>query len=456
MQHQRDFYRRINSTQTPEVLIEITGLACTPLVNTLLSFKTICRFTIMTFKELQLLPQIEEALQQKGYVQPTPVQQQTIPAILAGKDVLSLAQTGTGKTAAFALPILHLLATTPQVKGPRVLVLAPTRELAIQIHENFTAYGKTLPFRLALLYGGVGQQAQESALKKHPAIIIATPGRLLDLYSQGHLRLDTIDILVLDECDRMLDMGFARDLNKIIDLLPEERQTLLFSATMPNEISAIAEKHMSDPVRIKIITDESNLPKIRQRLYWVNRDKRQALLLDVLEQEPAAQALIFTRTKRGADRLARVLSKSGHPAQAIHGDKTQGQREKALQSFKAGKLKILVATDLASRGIDVKELDLVINYDMPDEAETYVHRIGRTGRAGREGVSVSFRGHDDTDVEKELIKKYGAELEVIRQHSFLPDGVLVAPDPAHAAKTKEFYMQKKKEAKERRTSHSRR
>ena len=393
----------------------------------------------MTFSDLQLLPEIQEALLEKGYVQPTPVQEQTIPAVMQGRDVLSLAQTGTGKTAAFALPILHVLATTPQVKGCRVLVLAPTRELAIQIHDNFSAYGKKLPYKMALLYGGVGQQAQEQALKRHPSIIIATPGRLLDLYSQGHLRLDYIDMLVLDECDRMLDMGFSRDLNKILGLLPEDRQTLLFSATMPQDIASIAEKHMHNPVRVQIVTDESNLPKIRQRMYYVNRDKRQGLLLDVLEQEPAAQALIFTRTKRGADRLSKVLTKEGHPAQAIHGDKSQSQREKALQAFKGGRLKILVATDLASRGIDVKELDLVINYEMPDEAETYVHRIGRTGRAGREGVSVSFRGFDDGDVEKELIRKYGPELEIIRKHAFLPDGVLIAPDPAHAPKNRASY-----------------
>lgn len=393
----------------------------------------------MTFSDLQLLPEIQEALLEKGYVQPTPVQEQTIPAVMQGRDVLSLAQTGTGKTAAFALPILHVLATTPQVKGCRVLVLAPTRELAIQIHDNFSAYGKKLPYKMALLYGGVGQQAQEQALKRHPSIIIATPGRLLDLYSQGHLRLDYIDMLVLDECDRMLDMGFSRDLNKILGLLPEDRQTLLFSATMPQDIASIAEKHMHNPVRVQIVTDESNLPKIRQRMYYVNRDKRQHLLLDVLEQEPAAQALIFTRTKRGADRLSKVLTKEGHPAQAIHGDKSQSQREKALQAFKGGRLKILVATDLASRGIDVKELDLVINYEMPDEAETYVHRIGRTGRAGREGVSVSFRGFDDGDVEKELIRKYGPELEIIRKHAFLPDGVLIAPDPAHAPKNRASY-----------------
>lgn len=393
----------------------------------------------MTFSDLQLLPEIQEALREKGYVQPTPVQEQTIPAVMQGRDVLSLAQTGTGKTAAFALPILHVLATTPQVKGCRVLVLAPTRELAIQIHDNFSAYGKKLPYKMALLYGGVGQQAQEQALKRHPSIIIATPGRLLDLYSQGHLRLDYIDMLVLDECDRMLDMGFSRDLNKILGLLPEDRQTLLFSATMPQDIASIAEKHMHNPVRVQIVTDESNLPKIRQRMYYVNRDKRQHLLLDVLEQEPAAQALIFTRTKRGADRLSKVLTKEGHPAQAIHGDKSQSQREKALQAFRGGRLKILVATDLASRGIDVKELDLVINYEMPDEAETYVHRIGRTGRAGREGVSVSFRGFDDGDVEKELIRKYGPELEIIRKHAFLPDGVLIAPDPAHAPKNRASY-----------------
>lgn len=391
----------------------------------------------MTFDELNLLPEILEALKQKGYQHPTPVQEKTIPAVMQGRDVLSLAQTGTGKTAAFALPILHRLATAAQAKGVRVLVLAPTRELAIQIYDNFSAYGKSLPFRMALLYGGVGQQPQEQALRKHPAIVIATPGRLLDLQSQGHIRLDAVEILVLDECDRMLDMGFARDLNKIIGLLPAKRQTMLFSATMPEDIRSIADKHMHDPVRIQIITDESKKPRIRQRVYWVNRDRRQALLFDVLSKQTADQALLFARTKRGADRLARVLSKEGHPAQSIHGDKSQSQREKALNDFKSGRLKILVATDLASRGIDVKELDLVINYDMPAEAETYVHRIGRTGRAGREGVSISFRGFDDGDVEKDLIKKYGAELEIIRQHEFLPDGVLVPPDPAVIEKHRE-------------------
>lgn len=391
----------------------------------------------MTFESLQLHPSILDALKHKGYDAPTPVQEQTIPSVIHGRDVLSLAQTGTGKTAAFALPILHRLANSASAQGIRVLVLAPTRELAIQIHDNFSAYGKSLPFKLALIYGGVGQQSQEQALRRHPSILIATPGRLLDLYDQGHVRLNGVQTLVLDECDRMLDMGFARDLNKILALLPKERQTLLFSATMPDDIRAMAEKHMSDPVRIQIITDEKNLPKIRQRMYWVNRDKRQALLFDVLEKEPADQALVFTRTKRGADRLARVLSKEGHPAQSIHGDKSQSQREKALKDFKSGRLKILVATDLASRGIDVKELDLVINYDMPADAETYVHRIGRTGRAGREGVSVTFRGFDDADVEKDLIRKYGAELDIYRTHQFLPDGVLVPPDPAAIEKYKE-------------------
>jgi ATP-dependent RNA helicase RhlE len=391
----------------------------------------------MTFEDLRLLPEILEALKQKGYQQPTPVQEKTIPAVLDGRDVLSLAQTGTGKTAAFALPILHRLATTTQAKGIRVLVLAPTRELAIQIYDNFSAYGKALPYRMALLYGGVGQQPQEQALRRHPAIVIATPGRLLDLHSQGHLKLDGVEMLVLDECDRMLDMGFARDLNKIIALLPVKRQTLLFSATMPEDIRSIADKHMHDPVRIQIITDESKKPRIRQTIFWVNRDKRQALLFDVLDKQTADQALLFARTKRGADRLAKVLSKAGHTAQSIHGDKSQSQREKALNDFRNGRLKILVATDLASRGIDVKELDLVINYDMPAEAETYVHRIGRTGRAGREGVSISFRGFDDGDVEKELVKKYGGELEIIRQHPFLTDGVLVPPDPAVIEKHRE-------------------
>ena len=391
----------------------------------------------MKFSELKLLPQILDALHEKGYREPTPVQEQTIPAVMAGRDVLSLAQTGTGKTAAFALPILHILGTSTPPKGIKILVLAPTRELAIQIYDNFSAYGKSLPFRMALIYGGVGQRNQEQELRRHPAIVIATPGRLIDLYNQGHLRLGEVDVLVLDECDRMLDMGFARDLNKILGLLPKKRQTLLFSATMPTDIRTMAEKHMSDPVRVQIVADEKNLPKIRQRMYYVNRDHRQHLLLDVLEKEPAEQALIFTRTKRGADRLSKILTKEGHPAQAIHGDKSQNQREKALQSFKAHSLKILVATDLASRGIDVKELDLVINFDMPADGETYVHRIGRTGRAGREGVSVSFRGYDDGDVEKELIKKYGDELEIIRKHKFLQDGVLLAPDPALAAKNRQ-------------------
>ncbi|MFM9008020.1 MAG: DEAD/DEAH box helicase, partial [Bacteroidota bacterium] len=271
---------------------------------------------LMTFDELNLLPEILEALKQKGYQHPTPVQEKTIPAVMQGRDVLSLAQTGTGKTAAFALPILHRLATSAQAKGVRVLVLAPTRELAIQIYDNFSAYGKSLPFRMALLYGGVGQQPQEQALRKHPAIVIATPGRLLDLQSQGHIRLDAVEILVLDECDRMLDMGFARDLNKIIGLLPVKRQTMLFSATMPEDIRSIADKHMHDPVRIQIITDESKKPRIRQTVYWVNRDRRQALLFDVLNKQTADQALLFARTKRGADRLARVLSKEGHPAQS--------------------------------------------------------------------------------------------------------------------------------------------
>lgn len=402
----------------------------------------------MTFSDLKLLPEILEALKEKGYLNPTPVQEKTIPAVLEKRDVLSLAQTGTGKTAAFALPILQLLAADAHVKGIRVLVLAPTRELAIQIYDNFSAYGKSLPFKMALLYGGVGQQPQEQALRRNPAIVIATPGRLLDLYAQGHLRLSGVEVLVLDECDRMLDMGFARDLNKILGLLPAQRQTLLFSATMPEDIRTMAEKHMSNPVRVQIITDENNLPKIRQRMYYVNRDRRQDLLFDVLQKEPAEQALIFTRTKRGADRLAIVLTKNGQPAQSIHGDKSQSQREKALQSFKAGRLKILVATDLASRGIDVKELDLVINYDMPADAETYVHRIGRTGRAGREGVSVTFRGYDDGDVEKDLIRKYGQELDIFRKHSFCPDGVLVAPDPAAIEKHRQAAIQARAKRKE--------
>jgi ATP-dependent RNA helicase RhlE len=377
----------------------------------------------LTFDSFSLIDPIREAIARKGYTHPTPVQAQSIPPALEGRDLFALAQTGTGKTAAFAIPVLQRLAQTasPANKSIRALILAPTRELALQIDEALRVYGKNLDQRIALIYGGVSQSRQEDALRNKPSIVIATPGRLLDLCAQRHADLRNVEILVLDECDRMLDMGFARDLNKIISMLPPKRQTMLLSATMPAEIRTLAANYLKSPAMVEIVSESTSPKLIRQELYRVDGSKKMQLLSDLLKDDALEQVLVFTRTKRGADRLAKNLAKNGVTSAAIHGDKSQNQREQSLDRFRKGKMRVLVATDVASRGIDVKELTHVINYDMPGDVETYIHRIGRTGRAGKEGVSITFSGEADSAEERDLLRVHGEHLRVISDHPYPHD-----------------------------------
>ena len=384
------------------------------------------------FESLGLHPALLDAINAKGYTTPTPVQAGAIPPALEGRDVFSLAQTGTGKTAAFAIPILHRLFANGTPNDLRVLVLAPTRELAIQIDASFRVYGAKLKPRMALIYGGVSQKPQEQALRNRPVIVTATPGRLLDLHSQGHIRLDKIEILVLDECDRMLDMGFAHDLKRIVSLMPQKRQTLLLSATMPAAIRDMTKKYLHNPVTVEIPSENISPVLIEQRFFHIDRENKVDLMLHLLKSEQIDQSLVFTRTKRGADRLAKALTAKGVSSGSFHGDKSQSQRERCLDSFRKGGIRLLVATDVASRGIDIKELPAVFNYDMPADAETYVHRIGRTGRAGMEGHAISFRTYEDKDIERDIIRQQGNKVEVITSHEFLPTGILTAPGPKPA------------------------
>ncbi len=360
---------------------------------------------------MDLMEPLLAAVEQCGYQTPTPIQRETIPPVLEGRDVLGCAQTGTGKTAAFALPILQRLAKAAHGKGRpiRALVLTPTRELALQIYENFTAYGKKLPLRSCVIFGGVGQQPQVDALRKGVDILVATPGRLNDLIGQGHISLAQLEIFVLDEADRMLDMGFIHDVKRVIAQLPQKRQTLFFSATMPEDVEKLALSILTDPVTVKVDPVSSTVDTIRQFLYMVDKANKKHLLADLLAKPNVESALVFTRTKHGADRVVRELSKAGIAAKAIHGDKSQGARQEALSQFKKGKIHVLVATDIAARGIDIAGLSHVFNYDLPNEPEAYVHRIGRTGRAGHEGVAISFCCIDEEkqlrDIEKLINKK---------------------------------------------------
>ena len=364
------------------------------------------------FENMNLIKPLLTAIAQCGYQTPTPIQRETIPPVLSGKDVLGCAQTGTGKTAAFALPILQRLAENkPKGKGRpiRTLVLTPTRELALQIYENFVSYGKKLPLHPCVIFGGVGQQPQVDALKKGVDILVATPGRLNDLIGQGFISLADLEIFVLDEADRMLDMGFIHDVKRVIAQLPQKRQTLFFSATMPQDVEKLALSILTDPVTVKVDPVSSTVDTIRQFLYMVDKANKRHLLADLLQKPNVESALVFTRTKHGADRVVRELSKANIAAKAIHGDKSQGARQEALSQFKKGKIHVLVATDIAARGIDIAGLSHVFNYDLPNEPEAYVHRIGRTGRAGHEGVAISFCCIDEQkqlhDIEKLIIKK---------------------------------------------------
>lgn len=345
----------------------------------------------MTFHDLTLIPPLLRAVEKAGYTTPSPIQQKAIRPVLAGRDLLGCAQTGTGKTAAFALPILQRLASSrPAHRQVRALVLTPTRELALQIDESFAEYGRYLPLRHAVVFGGVGQAPQVAALEHGVDILVACPGRLNDLIGQGFADLGGVEIFVLDEADRMLDMGFVNDVKKVIRHLPQKRQTLLFSATMPEEIEQLAASILHDAVEVKADPVSSTVDKIEQSLYYVSKGDKPALLARLVGQPSVKNALVFSRTKHGADRIARILNKAGVPAAAIHGNKSQNARVAALESFKAGRVKALVATDIAARGIDISELSHVFNYDLPEVAETYVHRIGRTARAGQSGYAVSF------------------------------------------------------------------
>ena len=349
--------------------------------------------TDKTFAELGVAQPLLQALAAEDYHTPTPIQARAIPALLAGKDMLGIAQTGTGKTAAFALPLLQRLAADRRGAGPRrarVLVLAPTRELAIQIHDSFKTYGRHLALRHTVVFGGVGQQPQVKAMAKGVDTLVATPGRLLDLMQQGHIVLDRVAYLVLDEADRMLDMGFIRDVRRIVATLPKERQSLLFSATMPAEVERLAADMLRQPVRVEVTPNVVTVDRVEQRVLFVPTQAKRAALAQLLRDPALSRVLVFTRTKHGANRVSADLDKAGIAAAAIHGNKSQQARQRALEGFRAGHSRVLVATDIAARGIDVDGVTHVINYELPHEPESYVHRIGRTARAGAAGVALSL------------------------------------------------------------------
>ena len=378
----------------------------------------------MSFKDLGLNESVLSAIQPLGYETPTPIQEQSIPHALDGKDILGCAQTGTGKTAAFALPIVHTLSETPpkhkgHKKPIRALIIAPTRELTSQIDTNLRDYCSQSGLRTTVIYGGVAQSRQVNALRRGVDILVATPGRLLDLCNQGFINLNTIEFLVLDEADTMLDMGFLPDIKKVIKQCPEERQTLFFSATMPSDIVKLTDSILKNPVRVQIAAVTSAAKTVDQKIYSVRQSDKKDLLVHVIHELEVYNALVFTRTKFGADKVERHLRNNNIKAEAIHGNKSQPKREKALDRFRKGKVQVLVATDIASRGIDVEELSLVINYELPNLAESYVHRIGRTGRAGKSGLAISFCNEgSERNYLKGIQKLIGKEIEIEENHPF--------------------------------------
>ena len=376
----------------------------------------------MTFKELDLLEPILNALEIKGYSTPTPIQEQAIPIILSGSDIMGCAQTGTGKTAAFAIPILQNLYKTQKNEGRRKirsLILTPTRELAIQIEENIKDYGSNLNLRHAVIFGGVNQTSQINRLKSGIDILVATPGRLLDLQQQGYIDLRSLEVFVLDEADRMLDMGFIHDVKKVLKRIPAKRQTLFFSATMPKEIKTLASTMLTNPKQVVVTPVSSTAEKIEQELYHVVTAKKKDLLLHILSEKTINFVLIFTRTKHGADRVVKILSRANIKAAAIHGNKSQNARQNALNNFKNRTIQVLVATDIAARGIDIDELELVINYDIPNIPETYVHRIGRTGRAGASGKALSFCDVEEQPYIRSIEKLIGLRIKEVKNHPFV-------------------------------------
>ena len=376
----------------------------------------------MLFENLSLSKSIQRAVFEEGYTSPTPIQEKAIPFILAGKDLVGCAQTGTGKTAAFAIPIIHnlhrMIGSSKKTKEIRCLVVTPTRELAVQIGESFDTYGKYTNIRQLTVFGGVSQVPQVDQLKKGVDVLIATPGRLLDLHKQGFIDFDSLHYLVLDESDLMLDMGFINDVRKIVKLVPTNRQTLLFSATMPISIRELADTFLNKPEYVSVTPVSSTAEIIEQQIYFVDKENKRGLLYHLIRNENLSNVLVFVRTKHGADNVVKALKKHGVNAEAIHGDKSQTARQRVLDQFKNKEITVLVATDIAARGIDIESLPYVINFDLPNIPETYVHRIGRTGRAGNGGISISFCGRDEEPYWKDIQKLIKVNVKTMKEHPF--------------------------------------
>jgi ATP-dependent RNA helicase RhlE len=382
----------------------------------------------MQFTDLNLIEPLLRAVREEGYTTPTPIQQQAIPHVLNARDLLGIAQTGTGKTAAFALPILQHLAQNPrQQRGIRALILAPTRELAAQIGDSFTTYGKYTGIKNTVIFGGVGQMPQVEALRRGPEVVVAAPGRLLDLMGQGYIKLDRLEIFVLDEADRMLDMGFIHDVRRVINALPRQRQTLLFSATMPDEIQKLAKDILIDPVRVEVTPVATTVEKIAQSVYFIDQKRKPALLEYLLRDPAIKRVLVFTRTKHGANKVVRGLEGAGIQAEAIHGNKSQTARERALANFKRGATRVLVATDIAARGIDVEDITHIIQFDLSHEPETYVHRIGRTARAGASGAALAFCAPEEQPLLKQIERLIRLRVPVAELPATLPPASAPAP-----------------------------
>jgi ATP-dependent RNA helicase RhlE len=376
------------------------------------------------FENLNVIEPILRALKSEGYTNPTPIQQQAIPIVLEGRDLLGVAQTGTGKTAAFAIPVLQMLynKNAGNTRHIQVLILTPTRELAIQIGESFNVYGRHTGINSLVIFGGVSQIPQVNAIRRGVDVLIATPGRLLDLINQRVLSIRDLEMFVLDEADRMLDMGFIHDVKRVVALLPANRQSLFFSATMPPEIASLAGTILRDPARVEVTPVSSTAEKIDQSLFYVEKPDKPNLLQHLLRSEEYQSVLVFTRTKGGSDKVAKFLNRAGITADSIHGEKSQNARQRALQNFKNGDIKVLVATDIVARGIDLESLSLVINYDLPNVPETYVHRIGRTGRAGAAGKAYSFVDYEERSYLKDLYKLIGRTIPVISEHPYHSNG----------------------------------
>jgi ATP-dependent RNA helicase RhlE len=403
----------------------------------------------LSFEQLRLIEPLLKALEHEGYTTPTPIQQQAIPFVLDRRDLLGCAQTGTGKTAAFAIPLLQLMHEDqqPSRKGPRnirALILTPTRELAIQIQESFTAYGRFLDLKSLVIFGGVSQHPQTEALRRGVDILIATPGRLLDLISQNYITLKDVKYFILDEADRMLDMGFVHDVKRVIIKLPEQRQTLFFSATMPPEIQTLANAILRNPSKVEVTPVSSTAETITQSMYFVNKNDKRNLLLHILKDKSIKTALVFTRTKHGADKVVKDLVKAEITAEAIHGNKSQNARQRALTNFKSQQTRVLVATDIAARGIDIDELTHVINYELPNVPETYVHRIGRTGRAGAKGLAISFCEGEEKPFLKDILKLISREIPVVVEHPFHNGDNMSAPMQRPAAQKPKQHLRDQK------------